>query len=597
MNARCAARSLSISTLLITLLLLPSTGLAQAPEPSMVLIPEGNFVMGGNTNVGLLPVNPDEKPQHTVQVSAFYMDAYEVYQNLWNWVTNHNNGNGYTYSNAISAKGNLHPIHTISWFDAVKWCNARSERDGLRPVYYTDASFRTIYKSGKLVPYVNWHANGYRLPTEAEWEKAGRGGVADTRFPWTDYTNRISHAKANYTGGMIVEPYDLSMGYHPAYDNDPEPYTSPVGDFSPNGYGLYGVIGNVFEWCWDWYLTNYYALSPATDPRGPTSGVKRILRSGSWLDGAYDTASRMEAVPEGEDYDIGFRCAARRVESVGDYSGNGQSDFPVFNPGDGSWYISSTNRDIVTWTNQWGWSTVKPVPGDYDGDGLWDLAVFDPAGGNWYIKRVNRSIIAGPLQWGWSTVKPVPGDYDGDGRYDLAVFDSAGGNWYIRRVDGSIIASPIQWGWSTVKPVPGDYDGDGVWDLAVFDPAGGNWYIKRLNGSIIAGPVQWGWSTVKPVSGDYDGDGKYDLAVFDTATGNWYIRRVDGTIIASPIQWGWSTAKPVPGDYDGDGRFDLAVYDTAAGYWYVKTVANQIRVWQAQWGWPGATIPTLEAGP
>ena len=250
---------------------------------------------------------------------------------------------------------------------------------------------------------------------------------------------------------------------------------------------------------------------------------------------------------EGSNVDLGAYEFSGSV--VNDYNANGQSDFPVFNPADGSWYISSTNRSIITWTNQWGWSTVKPVPGDYDGDGTWDLAVFD----------------------------------------------SVGGNWYIRRVDGTVIVSPAQWGWGSVKPVPGDYDGDGIWDLAVFDPAGGNWYIRRVDGSVIASPIQWGWSTVKPVSGDYDGDGKYDLAVFDPVGGNWYIRRVDGTVIASPVQWGWTTAKPVPGDYDGDGKFDLAVYDTAAGYWYVKTVDNRIRVWQAQWGWPGATIPTLEA--
>lgn len=255
--------------------------------PGMTLIPSGYFMMGNATNV--LPASEgefNEVPQHMVFVSAFYMDIYEVTKALWDDVKAYNGGNGYDFSNEGSGKATNHPVHTVNWFDVVKWCNARSQRDGLTPVYYTEEGFTNVYKTGEIAPYANWTANGYRLPTEAEWEKAARGGVADTRFPWHDYTNNISWAKANYFGESDHITYDLSGGsgaYHPTFATDDEPFTSPVGYFSPNEYGLHDMVGNVLEWCWDWYESNYYVGSPASDPRGPAGPlIFRVLRGGSW---------------------------------------------------------------------------------------------------------------------------------------------------------------------------------------------------------------------------------------------------------------------------------------------------------------------------
>ena len=278
---------------------------------------------------------------------------------------------------------------------------------------------------------------------------------------------------------------------------------------------------------------------------------------------------------------------------LSDYNANGLSDLPVFNPANGAWYVRETGGEQITWANQWGWSTAKPIVGDYDGDGKFDMAVFDTAGGYWYIKAIAGNTILWANQWGWSTARPVPGDYDGDGKSDQAIFDTVGGYWYIKAVAGDVITWKNQWGWSTAKPVPGDYDGDGKWDQAVFDTQGGYWYIKSVAGPTILWKAQWGWSTAKPVSGDYDGDGKYDLAVFDTVGGYWYIRTVAGPFITWKNQWGWSTAKPIPGDYNGDGKFDMAVYDTATGYWYIKSLDGTIIAWAVQWGWPGATVPAL----
>src|ERR1035438_8115902 len=166
-------------------------------------------------------------------------------------------------------------VQTIDWYDCVKWCNARSENEGKTPAYYTDSRLSVPYRSATVVPYVNWSV-GYRLPTEAEWEKAARGGLSGQRFPWG---NTISWSQANYYS-CYCYTYDLSnTGYNPTFATGSYPYKSPVGYFAPNGYGLYDMAGNVWEWCWDWYGTPY---AGGTDPRGPVSGSGRVLRGGGW---------------------------------------------------------------------------------------------------------------------------------------------------------------------------------------------------------------------------------------------------------------------------------------------------------------------------
>ena len=278
----------------------------------MVLIPAGSFVMGATTNVGHESYS-DELPQHTVYVSAFYMDKYEVTSNLWRevytWATN----KGYSFGTAWRGKAATHPVHNVDWYDAIAWCNARSQRDGFTPCY-TNAN-GTVYTNAAANSFAggcNWAANGYRLPTEAEWEKAARGGVANRRFPWDD-ANSIQHARANYYASPSSYAYDTSptTGYHPAYNTSGTPYTSPVGSFAPNGYGLYDMAGNLWEWCWDWYSSTYYASSPASDPRGSASGSSRVLRGGSWFSYAdcARVASRGSYDPGLESLIIGFRCA------------------------------------------------------------------------------------------------------------------------------------------------------------------------------------------------------------------------------------------------------------------------------------------------
>jgi sulfatase modifying factor 1 len=270
------------------------------PPSGMAFIPAGSFIMGDTFNEG----EADELPTHTVTVSAFYMDKYEVTKALWDdvyqWATNH----GYSFDNAGLGKAANHPVHTVRWFDVVKWCNARSEKAGKTPAYYTDAGITAIYKTGQAAPYVRWD-RGYRLPTEAEWEKAARGGLSGKRFPWGDM---ITHSLANYYSSTNFA-YDTSStrGDHPIYNDGTWPYTSPVGSFAANNYGLYDMAGNVWEWCWDWDDT--YGSATQMDPCGPASGSFRVRRgSGCGAYARYGRAAyRGNGNPLYKDANLGFR--------------------------------------------------------------------------------------------------------------------------------------------------------------------------------------------------------------------------------------------------------------------------------------------------
>jgi formylglycine-generating enzyme required for sulfatase activity len=250
-----------------------------AVPADMALIPAGDFTMGNSV---LADTDITDAPTRTVTLDAFYMGKYEVTKAEWDEVRSWGLNNGYTDLAAGSGKANNHPVQGVTWYQFVKWCNARSEREGLTPVYYTDNAQTTIYKTGNVNvtnAQVKWTANGYRLPTEAEWEKAARGGLTGKRFPWGD---TISHSKSNYFAWNTYT-YDWSgivKGYHPSFKYGNTPYTSPVGSFEANGYGLYDMTGNVWEWCWDWY--GAYSSGSQTNPLGANSGANRIIRGGSW---------------------------------------------------------------------------------------------------------------------------------------------------------------------------------------------------------------------------------------------------------------------------------------------------------------------------
>jgi formylglycine-generating enzyme required for sulfatase activity len=244
---------------------------APLPPVGFALIPAGAFQMGDALD-GLV-----DAPVRTVNVSAFYMGKTEVTKAEWDQVRTWGLSRGYTDLAVGGGKAGNHPVQSVTAFDIIKWCNARSEKDGLEPCYRVGGN---IMRAGTVVPIANWVAKGYRLPTEAEWEKAARGGLNGKRFPLGD---TISHSNANYQSNSDLA-YDISptRGFHPTYAVGNVPYTSPVGSFAANGFGLHDMEGNVWEWCWDWYGT--YASGAQSDPKGATTGSARVVRAGSGYD-------------------------------------------------------------------------------------------------------------------------------------------------------------------------------------------------------------------------------------------------------------------------------------------------------------------------
>lgn len=304
-----------------------ATSNSWAPR-GMVLIPAGTFTMGDSYSQGdqasLWEGSTSERPRHEVFVSAFYMDIWEVgdinnrADGVLSWAVAH----GYD----IGGSGDL---YKWPWFKCVKYCNARSEMavPALTPCYTNrDGS---VYKKGDFAGDCDWTANGYRLPTEAEWEKAARGLQSGRRFPsnplrWPD-DDTINHSLARYNNYSA----NGSSPYYP-YDRGTVGFLTRDYGCVENDYGLFDVVGNDGEWCWDIFSPSYYrqlreryGSSPVADPHGPSlgQGAGHALRGGCWSgpNGFFCRVSnRSNASPDGGNYFDGyrFRCCRRALDDT-----------------------------------------------------------------------------------------------------------------------------------------------------------------------------------------------------------------------------------------------------------------------------------------
>jgi formylglycine-generating enzyme required for sulfatase activity len=244
-----------------------TSGILAVPETDTFSIPM-TYVAGGTFQMGTPSGwSSNERPVHTVSVDSFYIGTYEITQNIYEDVMETNPSNW---------KGGQLPVEKVSWYDAVAFANALSRRDGLQEVYTIDGTDVSV----------DWSKVGYRLPTEAEWEYAARGGNQSQGY--------------TYAGSDTAE----NVAW---YDGNSIDRTHEVGGKAVNELGLYDMSGNVWEWIWDWFGS--YSDTEQTNPTGSPSGSERVLRGGCWDNdvSSVRTAHRDPNLPSFQDNNIGVR--------------------------------------------------------------------------------------------------------------------------------------------------------------------------------------------------------------------------------------------------------------------------------------------------
>ena len=263
---------------------------AKKASDGMVLIKGGTFTMGSPKKERLRGA---DEVSHKVKVNSFYADPYEVTQKDYKAVMG---------KNPSTHKGANKPVSNVTWYDAIRYCNKLSKKDGYKPVYKIQ---------GKTVTW-NRRANGYRLLTEAEWEYAARAGKSSVFYTGSQLTDKQSNYYADY-------PYLIEENYFETKDPSVVPgdyrgTTVKVNSFKANAFGMYNMHGNVSEWCFDYYGS--YGKGKQNNPAGPKKGTLRVNRGGGYNDYAKHCrlAYRSVADPDSADQNLGFRIARNRTK-------------------------------------------------------------------------------------------------------------------------------------------------------------------------------------------------------------------------------------------------------------------------------------------
>jgi len=257
------------------------------------------YVPGGTFEMGSVRGHSDERPVHTVTLSGFYMGKYEITQAQYQAVMG-NNPSRFSSDPASGEVQRNRPVEYVTWYDAVEFCNKLSIKEGLQRVYtISGRSPSTGYPIVSATVTADWGKNGYRLPTEAEWEYAAKGGNG-------------SPGNYTYSGSNTVDDVAWYYGHSSIM-------THEVGKKSLNGLGIYDMSGNVWEWCWDWY--GDYKSETLSNPVGAATGSSRVIRGGSWDSDANLTrsANRGYTFTLSWDYDLGFRLV-RPSDTVSSFS-------------------------------------------------------------------------------------------------------------------------------------------------------------------------------------------------------------------------------------------------------------------------------------